>query len=805
MPKNYFKKTLAGIFALAIVASATPLAPFAPLLDSISITASAAEATAEGLEYEESEDGKSITITGYSGTSPDVVIPAEIDGKPVTVIGEEAFHGTGIQTIVLNEGLERIEACAFWESSITSVTFPKSLCYIGASAFYFCENLEYVRFLNSNCEMGYDNCFSPFIECDNNYGGCFLKTVYCPTGSSEYYCDWGFNGNHEGGDGAWTFVEESPIPDSTLRWSLDENGVMTISGDDEAFPAFSDEMGNWTHWCDAYSNVTSIVFETPYLTSIGSGAFADFTGLTSLELPDTVESIGKDAFNNCSRLASVELPAALLSLGQGAFFGCSALEEVVLPSAVTTIGQAAFGCCSKLISVTIPKSVKSIDVDLFFECQAMETVNYTGTADEWNAISIGSSNSVLNNIPITYVKAAQKILDSNLTYEIDEEGVLTISGLDEAFPECLVNNAPVEWCDKKNDVKEIVFATPKLTSLGSAAFYGFKSLTSITIPASVTEIGQMAFQATSLSTITFAGNMPEIGLKAFDKVGTDTAPATLYYPNGNSSWEDFLKTQEETFELGNGYFKAQTIPTAKAKGYSVSYNGDVTINFHYLVSESYKNGYVKFSDDTVVNVEDTVTDANGYCVFPISMPAKNMYDEITAQFYDANDVAVGDAVTFDLVTYMDKVKAYDPNYTNFVDSFLEYGAQAAAYFGVIGAPAGKTYSDSDFMDISNALEANYASTNNMGDTFVGATLLLKSTPKLRLYYSEDPGNYSTNEKNPDLFYTEKEISPVKFGTEDLNGYYVYNYIYKAMNSNDASLKPLCAAFYNMSKAIPTIG
>ena len=187
------------------------------------------------------------------------------------------------------------------------------------------------------------------------------------------------------------------------------------------------------------------------------------------------------------------------------------------------------------------------------------------------------------------------------------------------------------------------------------------------------------------------------------------------------------------------------------------------------------------------------------------MPAKNMYDEITAQFYDANDVAVGDAVTFDLVTYMDKVKAYDPNYTNFVDSFLEYGAQAAAYFGVIGAPAGKTYSDSDFMDISNALEANYASTDNMGDTFVGATLLLKSTPKLRLYYSEDPGNYSTNEKNPDLFYTEKEISPVKFGTEDLNGYYVYNYIYKAMNSNDASLNPLCAAFYNMSKAIPTIG
>ena len=124
----------------------------------------------------------------------------------------------------------------------------------------------------------------------------------------------------------------------------------------------------------------------------------------------------------------------------------------------------------------------------------------------------------------------------------------------------------------------------------------------------------------------------EIGSKAFDKVGTDTAPATLYYPNGNSSWEDFLKTQEETFELGNGYFKAQTIPTAKAKGYSVSYNGDVTINFHYLVSESYKNGYIKFSDsfsdDTVVNVEDTVTDANGYCVFPISMPAKNMYGRL---------------------------------------------------------------------------------------------------------------------------------------------------------------------------------
>ena len=243
----------------------------------------------------------------------------------------------------------------------------------------------------------------------------------------------------------------------------------------------------------------------------------------------------------------------------------------------------------------------------------------------------------------------------------------------------------------------------------------------------------------------------------------------------------------------------QEMPTAELKGNSVSYNGDITINFHYLVSESNKNGYVKFSDgfsdDTVVNVEDTVTDANGNCVFPISMPAKNMYDEITAQFYDENHNAVGKKVEFTLTGYMKEVKEYDPNYSDFVDSFLEYGAQAAAYFDVTGAPAGKTYSDSDFKDISNALEANYASTDNMGDTFVGATLLLKSTPKLRLYYKEevngldlgDNEKWDTNEKNPDLTFVQKEISATNFATT-FNGYSVYNYIYKAMNSNDASLK-----------------
>lgn len=84
-----------------------------------------------------------IVITGYTGTEFDIAIPAEIDDRPVTVIGEKAFSGYDLKTIVLPDTIERIEEEAFYECDLLEdVELPNGLSFIGYAAFDNCTSLD---------------------------------------------------------------------------------------------------------------------------------------------------------------------------------------------------------------------------------------------------------------------------------------------------------------------------------------------------------------------------------------------------------------------------------------------------------------------------------------------------------------------------------------------------------------------------------------------------------------------------------------------------------------------------------------
>ena len=158
------------------------------------------------------------------------------------------------------------------------------------------------------------------------------------------------------------------------------------------------------------------------VTSIGERAFGDCSGLTSIEIPSSVTSIGEKAFMGCSRLTSIEIPAGVTSIGYGAFYGCSGLTSInveagnvsydsrdncnaiiekatntliqgckntKIPPSVTSIGEAAFSDCSGLTRIEIPSSVTSIGNYAFRDCIGLKDVYYTGTQEQWNAISFG--------------------------------------------------------------------------------------------------------------------------------------------------------------------------------------------------------------------------------------------------------------------------------------------------------------------------------------------------------------------------------------------------------------------------------
>ena len=135
---------------------------------------------------------------------------------------------------------------------------------------------------------------------------------------------------------------------------------------------------------DSYSNEyqgnVAIPEEVTYMnrtrkvTSIGSNAFYDCKGLTSVTIPNSVTSIGNGAFAGCYGLTSVTIPNSVTSIGDSAFSGCSGLTSVTIPNSVTSIGNYAFYGCKGLTSVTIPNSVTSIGNYAFYGCKGLTSV-----------------------------------------------------------------------------------------------------------------------------------------------------------------------------------------------------------------------------------------------------------------------------------------------------------------------------------------------------------------------------------------------------------------------------------------------
>ena len=127
------------------------------------------------------------------------------------------------------------------------------------------------------------------------------------------------------------------------------------------------------------------------ITTIDKNVFSGYPNLQTIIIPEGVTSIGSYAFSYCSGLTSITIPESVTTIGNYAFYGYSSLTSIAIPNSVTSIGNSAFGGCSSLTSITIPNGVTSISNYAFNYCTSLKTINYTGTEEQWNAISKGSS------------------------------------------------------------------------------------------------------------------------------------------------------------------------------------------------------------------------------------------------------------------------------------------------------------------------------------------------------------------------------------------------------------------------------
>ena len=134
---------------------------------------------------------------------------------------------------------------------------------------------------------------------------------------------------------------------------------------------------NAFYYCTAMTSVT--VPNT--IQTIGKWAFAGCTGLSEIVLPDSVLSIGEGAFHGCDKLTSITLSAKLTKIDSYAFYGCKGLTAINFPATLVEIGEAAFFGCQGLTTLDIPAATTIIGTQAFYQCNHLTAIKINTTSE----------------------------------------------------------------------------------------------------------------------------------------------------------------------------------------------------------------------------------------------------------------------------------------------------------------------------------------------------------------------------------------------------------------------------------------
>lgn len=142
------------------------------------------------------------------------------------------------------------------------------------------------------------------------------------------------------------------------------------------------------------SGLTSIIIPNS-VTSIGGEAFRECINLISIILPKNLESIENCTFQNCSKLETIEIPKGVTSIGEGAFEGCISLLTIRIPESVTNIGNGVFYGCSKLTSIILPNGIDLISPGMFYDCYNLKQIYIPESVKN---ISVNSVSSIYEGL-----------------------------------------------------------------------------------------------------------------------------------------------------------------------------------------------------------------------------------------------------------------------------------------------------------------------------------------------------------------------------------------------------------------------
>ena len=283
---------------------------------------------------------------------------------------DSPWRGANPSKVVIGEGITTIGMRAFESCmSLSSVTIPSSVTSIGEDAFRYCVRVKEIQSFAENPPACGDNAFGSMNKTE-----CVL---YVPANSIEAYkaaTGWNEFPKYEALSGG----TQSGTWGSNIKWTLDDQGVLTLEGTGEIeFDSFK---------------------QVPWKS----------LSFTKLVIGDGITKIGQQVFKGCKGMTSVTIPSSVTSIEDCAFWECTGLTSVTIPSSVTSIAECTFQDCTGLTSVTIPSSVTSIETGAFGNCTGLTKIESLAetppSCGSYAFYNVDKNNCVLS-VPANSVEA----------------------------------------------------------------------------------------------------------------------------------------------------------------------------------------------------------------------------------------------------------------------------------------------------------------------------------------------------------------------------------------------------------------
>ncbi len=394
------------------------------------------------------------------------------------VISDNAFEGcTKISSLSLPSSLKYIGVSAFDDcDSLTSISIPNNVIEIGNGAFYGCDNLREINIGAAVKIIGN----SSFSGC-NELRQCVIPNMVEEIGDSVFDgCDNLLSvtiGNSVKVIGEDVFADCPKLIELCNNSTMDMTKLVMTSwwGDTTYYMDVSDI---YVRSGESHIQFNANGFVTYSLDS--DVLLLDYMGSESeIQIPDNVTEIAPYAFYYNTTITDVSFSSSVKTIGNNAFNGCSGLESLFIPESIDTIGDDAFYNCSALASI-------SFEGDFAFDGNPFYNTAYYQNEENWDG-------------GLFYIGTTLIDAKTGQTSFVIKDGTTAIA--DHAF-----NSTSVET----------VTIPSSVTSIGDYAFGYCESLISITIPDSVITIGEYAFvDCESLKTVTLGKGVRYIGQYAF--------------------------------------------------------------------------------------------------------------------------------------------------------------------------------------------------------------------------------------------------------------------------------------------------